>query len=89
MSLRRFWFEFSNSPANLLDIQRVGVTAADERDAVALVSTWVFRGAEFPLIRSVVPDIDVSTLDPRHVRPNMGNPAVRGVWFPLGYSLLG
>jgi hypothetical protein len=28
----------------------------------------------------------VSTLDPRHVRPNMGNPVTPGIWFPLGHE---
>jgi hypothetical protein len=88
MSLRRFWLEFVDSPVGTLLIPRVGVTAADESDAIALVSKLVFRGAELPPIRTLVPDIDLSTLDARHIRPNMGNPAVRGVWFPSGFSLL-
>jgi hypothetical protein len=29
--------------------------------------------------------VDVSSLDPGHVPPNVGPPHVRGVWFPSGY----
>jgi hypothetical protein len=86
--LRRFWFEFdvsgsSDLPAGIR--MGCGVTAHTHEDAGLLVQERVFRGASLPPITQLVPDVDVSTLDPGHVRPNMGNPAVRGIWFPLGY----
>jgi hypothetical protein len=34
-------------------------------------------------VARVVQNVDISTLEENHVRPNMGNPVVRGVWFPL------
>jgi hypothetical protein len=63
-----------------------GVTAHDYDDALALLRETVFGGAELPKVAAVAEDVDISTLDVRHVRPNMGNPTMRGVWFPMGYS---
>lgn len=36
-------------------------------------------------IKEIVPDVDIRTLDQRHVIPNMEVPVVRGVWFPRGF----
>ncbi len=86
--LRRFWFEFAaGNPEDLPPGVRMGcgATARTIDEATALVQQRVFGGATLPPIRRVVPDIDVSTLDAGHVRPNMGNPVVAGIWFPLGY----
>jgi hypothetical protein len=38
-----------------------------------------------PAVVQVVENVDVSTLDQKHVLPNIGDVTVRGVWFPLGY----
>lgn len=84
--LRRFWFQFSRS-IELPSGVRIGcgVSAFDRTDAMALLQDRVFTGLRAPEPVSVFEDVDVSSLDPGHVLPNMGNPAVRGVWFPLGY----
>jgi hypothetical protein len=62
-----------------------GVTATTEDEAIASVKRRVFADGDLPPIRTLLPDVDVSTLDPGHVRPNMGNPSVAGIWFPQGY----
>ncbi|WP_156338476.1 hypothetical protein [Chondromyces crocatus] len=62
-----------------------GVTASSVEEATALVQERVFGGKPLPQLREVVTDVDVSALDPSHVRVNMGNPVLRGIWFPLGY----
>ena len=81
--LRRYWLKFASSnepsPLNL----GCGVTAYDEKDARAM-----FKDIVQPIfgprdVVEVIEDIDVSTLDDGDVRSNMGNPANRGVWFPL------
>jgi hypothetical protein len=63
-----------------------GVTAYDEDDARRLVRERVFAGGVLPPIGKAIEDIDISTLDDEHVRPNMGVPIRRGVWFPKGYD---
>ena len=86
--LRRYWFEFSTDrPEDLPPGVRIGcgVTAYDIQDATALVQQLVFDGRSVPSTRKVLIDVDITTLDAGHVRPNMGNPVQRGVWFPLGY----
>jgi hypothetical protein len=86
--LRRYWFRFAlnfgepHPPGVLLGC---GVTAADVDSAQRLMAAKVFKGYRLPTITEVVEDIDVCTLDAGHVRPNMGDPACPGVWFPLGF----
>ena len=79
--LTRYWFKFVKSPFGNLNLG-CGITAYDLEDAHRFLREKVFpeRGAQ--PIEAVVEDIDISTLEANHVRPNMGNPAVRGVWFP-------
>ena len=84
VTLRRYWFQFcdlgSGTPLNL----GCGVTARDYADALELMTNRVFKGGTVPTISGCVEDIDVSTLDERHVLPNIGVVAIRGVWFPQG-----
>lgn len=81
--LRRFWFRFRKTdPPTMLTVG-CGITAYDLSDARKILSDEVFPTYGVQSIEAIVQDIDVSTLDEKHVRPNMGNPAVRGVWFPL------
>jgi len=84
--LRRFWFRFENSgkpsPLNL----GCGVTACDYDDALRILIDRVFRENPVPRIETVIEDVDVSTLDQKHVLPNMEAPNERGVWFPRGHK---
>lgn len=84
--LRRYWFVFetfaSPTPLNL----GCGVTAYDFQDAVTLLAERVFPDRKLPTIVEHFEDVDVSTLDHKHVLPNMGIVTDRGVWFPLGYD---
>lgn len=89
MNLHRFWFTFSLTladphPAGVL--LGCGVTAFSKEDAIDLMKERVFTKTPFPAIQNVQEDVDVSTLDAGHVRPNMGNVVKRGIWFPIGYD---
>jgi hypothetical protein len=84
--LRRFWIHLaSDQSASDQSPLGYGVTAFDREDALSLLRDRVFSG-RLPQIESIVEDVDVSTLDEAHVRPNMEAPAFRGVWFPRGYA---
>ncbi len=88
MKLRRFWIKFDLQfkdayPAGVL--AGCGVTAYSLEDAYEIIAKRVFAGEALPGIQNEIEDVEVSTLDPRLVRPNMGDPTTRGVWFPLGY----
>jgi len=85
--LRRFWFQFERT-SNLPPGVGIGcgVTALDREDALRLLGERVFTSGDFPPVKSVVVDIDISLLDAGHVRPNMGNPVIYGIWFPMGYE---
>jgi len=62
-----------------------GVTGLDEEDCWRRVRD-VFGTRPLPVFTDVVLDIDVSTLDPVHVLPLIGNPAELGVWFPMSVA---
>lgn len=81
--LHRFWFSFQDIPSFSALSVGCGVTAYAYDDAVQILKDKVFEQS-LPAC-SVIEDIDVSTLDENHVRPNMGAVTQRGVWFPLGY----
>jgi hypothetical protein len=59
-----------------------GVTGFDADDCWRRIREDVVRDFPLPPVRDAVFDIDVSTLDPDWVLPNIGNPAALGVWFP-------
>jgi len=84
--LHRYWFRFDVSSAEAGVTRRSplgwGVTAVDRRDAEELLRMTVFDGGELPEAAAVVEDVDVCDLDSGHVRPNMGDPSIRGIWFP-------
>ena len=87
--MHRYWFQFDLAPDDRCPggiHWGCGVTALDYNDAVHILRRAVFLNGKLPEISQVTEDIDVSTLDAGHVRPNMGDPSRRGVWFPLGYS---
>jgi hypothetical protein len=84
--LKRYWFTFEKlgkpSPLNL----GCGVTAYHYDDAINLLGQRVFAGKDLPRIVGYSEDVDLSTLDQKHVLPNIGLATVRGIWFPQGYE---
>jgi hypothetical protein len=86
VTLTRYWIVFRTAeqatPLNF----GCGVTASSLAEAISLVRNNVFVGVPMPDILSIKENISVGDLDKNHVVPNMGNPAVHGIWFPLGYE---
>ncbi len=81
--LTRFWFAFDRSDRLPLGATMgCGVTAFTRDDAVSLLREKVFHAIPLPPLTKVIESVDVSTLDAGHVLPNMGDPTIRGVWFP-------
>src|SRR6185503_5326946 len=74
--LRRFWFQTEHRAIGF------GVTAFSVEDAWKLLYEHIPRHRLLE-IRSVVEDVDVESLDEKHVRVNMGPPNFRGIWFPF------
>lgn len=83
--LTRYWFEFENPPNGTALNLGCGVTAYNYDDAVSLLHERVFGEVEFRIVK-YIEDIDIRTLDEKHILPNIGLVPVRGIWFPLGYS---
>lgn len=87
--LHRYWirFEFGRNDRRPIGSGLgCGVTAYSVDDALAIARERLFGGAPLPELKELIEDVDVSGLDAAHVMPNMGNVAVRGVWFPQGYD---
>lgn len=82
----RFWFEFEDTSIPTGTLMGCGVTAYDFHDAISIVQNKIFGNNLLPRIKSVVENIDVSTLDSGHVQPNILPTIVRGIWFPVGYQ---
>lgn len=85
-NLTRYWFTFqAKEDPNDLSILNAGcgITAYDLDDAKHFLVEVVFPVYGRREIASVQEDVDVSQLDSNHIRPNMGIPSNRGVWFPL------
>jgi hypothetical protein len=81
--LHRFWIEFVY-PDRYIDWppRADGVTAYTLDDALRLIGAEIFRDAPLPPIRAVIEDVDVTTLDEKHVISNMDPPNWRGIWYP-------
>jgi hypothetical protein len=59
-----------------------GVTAHSLEDAEALLAAAGYVAQRDYEPSLVVEDVDIRGLDQDHVVPNMGPPAIRGVWYP-------
>jgi hypothetical protein len=85
LSLHRYWFTFELKPKEFY-LPGVGlgcgVTAYGYDDALHLLQNQVFGNRPIPIILNYIEDVDVSTLDPGHVLPNLIPCNWRGVWFP-------
>lgn len=86
--LTRYWFEFDAHPSTLPfgTFRGCGITAFDYADAISILHTKVFKGKDIPELKVKKEHIDIRTLDQGHVVPNMKDPTLRGVWFPMGYD---
>lgn len=79
---RRYWLQVLNAPAYSFLRMGCGVTAIDQNDALALARRALASILPDPVFGTLSEDIDVRTLDPHHILPNMGDCSTRGVWFP-------
>ena len=82
--LTRYWITFAAPEETLTDHSLglgVGVTGFDQADALKLVEAAL--GMErLPTVGSILPDVSFDDLERNHVQKNLGNMAVRGVWYP-------
>jgi hypothetical protein len=81
----RFWIRFQHQPYSIFNLG-CGVTAYDVTDAMKIVDEMVISKNPDLAVLDWLENIDVSALEDKHVRQNMGNPAMRGVWFPYDYE---
>ncbi|QDE68320.1 hypothetical protein [Myxococcus xanthus] len=87
MKLHRYWIGFSDRQlAHHEGLgYGVGVTAFSLDDAVRMLGQQVFKESPVPSIERIIEDVDVSSLDPNHVLPNIAPPVFYGVWYPSAF----
>lgn len=81
--LHRYWLKLARSDAPTILNIGCGITAHDIEDAKQIFESEIVPIYGAKQICQIIEDVDVSTLDEAHVKPNMGVPSNRGVWFPL------
>jgi hypothetical protein len=82
-----FEFEFDDNDFPYGIKMGCGVTAFDQTDAIELMKTRVLKGESVPKIKKMIENVDISSLDALHIQQNMAPPNIRGIWFPIGYSV--
>lgn len=81
-TLQRYWIGFVGADIPVGFRMGCGVTAFSRDDAFALLlKVWPGEN-DGPTIVDVVEDVDLTTLDQKHVLANVGDVTKRGVWFP-------
>jgi hypothetical protein len=83
--MTRYWIEFASPPRDSALNLGCGLTAHDYDDALGLLRERVFKKTGLLDILRVAENVDISTLDQKHVVPNMEVPIYRGIWFPKGF----
>lgn len=74
-TLTRYWFPLTPGLG-------IGVTESSRSEAGRLAEATRERFFPEGVLGEPVVNVDISTLDPVHVLPNMGPAVIRGVWFP-------
>jgi hypothetical protein len=80
--LTRYWFEFVRDGQQSALALGCGLTGHNLEDAKILLRQEVFPCYGERVIRRVIEGVEIASLDQDRVRPHLGNPAVRGIWFP-------
>ena len=81
MEMRFYWLTVENPPLGMG--LGAGITACSEDEAKRIFATAFGDAIQIAKVR-VIQTVD--EIEQNHVRPNMGNLLVRGIWFPLGHE---
>jgi hypothetical protein len=83
MPMRPHWLTVENPPKFHFLGLGVGITAYSEEEVRKLFAEAFGPGFKVKDVRTIH---TMDEIDQGHVRPNMGNHLVRGIWFPLGFD---
>ena len=81
--LTRYWFEFVRGGQATAPSLGCGITAYNLDDARRMLRQEIFPLYGDRTVARVIEGVEVASLDETGVRRRLGNPAVRGVWFPV------
>jgi hypothetical protein len=85
MEMRPYWLMFDNLPQFSGLGLGAGITAHSEQEACEIAAANFGNDIE---VKSVSTINTADEIEQNHVRPNMGNLLIRGVWFPKGFETL-
>ena len=80
--MRRYWIQFAGTDLPIGFQMGCGITAHTRDDALGLLRAIWPNQARAPVISDVSEDVDIRSLDQKHVTPNVGDITKRGVCFP-------
>ena len=81
--MRPYWLTFENFPKFSNLGLGAGITAYSEKEACEIAATCFGSDVK---VKSVSTISTADEIEQNHVRPNMGNLLIRGVWFPKGFE---
>lgn len=83
-----YWFEFDltlDDNPQLGTLLGVGITTNSKDRALLLLKKKVFKGA-LPRIIKTIEGVNIEDLDENHVKSNMADIDIEGIWYPLGFQ---
>ena len=84
--MQRFWIKIEPLPYPSSLNSGCGITANSADEAAAILLERAAAVGDKVSIVNITQNIDISTLDQKHVVPNMGNIFRKGIWWPNGYG---
>ena len=86
MKLKKYWISFKKNTTPTVFNLGCGATASDRIDLQKVLDKSEILSRYPNLSIDKIEQISkIDELESKHVLVNMGNPAVRGIWFPLGF----
>lgn len=83
--LEKFWIRFKTIPKPTVLNLGSGVTAFSKEDAMTIVEERLYKIFNDLEIIDIITVASLNDLDEKHILPNIGDPCLRGIWFPMGY----
>jgi hypothetical protein len=81
--MKMYWVKFVEEESHMLFRTGCGITALSEDDALKVIRLSPALDGFYEKILSIE-HIKFEDIEKKHILPNAGNYAVRGIWYPHG-----
>jgi hypothetical protein len=82
-NIKTFWITFISNSLPSLFQKGCGVSAVDEFEALSIINSNKMVILYTSGVDNIKP-INIDDVEKNHILPNVGNFAVRGIWYPNG-----